>query len=330
MRKMASVQTICDKKAIDGADAIEAVKVNGWWVVAKKDEFNIGDIVVYCEIDSWIPTSIAPFLTKVGKAPKQYNNVSGERLRTVKLRGQLSQGIVFPFSILQDGQYEVGEDVSETLGIQKWEEPEYAGKRSSAKGNFPSFLIKTDQQRVQNIRDLQDHYGESFEVTIKIDGSSLTAFVNGDKEGVCSRNIELKDEEGNAFWDIAKKYTLLDRIRATGRSLAVQGELIAPNIQKNHEKRNSPEFYCFSIFDIDKQEYLLPAERVLLCSVYGIPHVKIVDKEFVLSHTVEELLDMAEGCGMFEGVQREGLVFKSNHSQFSFKAVANSYLLKKG
>jgi RNA ligase (TIGR02306 family) len=338
-RKLASVQQIAEIKEIVGADAIEAVRINGWWVVAKKNEYQVNDLVVYCEVDSWIPTTVAQFLTKPEHFPKEYNGVQGERLKTVRLRGQLSQGLVLPISTVNNddwhNQYvcspEVGFDVTEFLGIQKWEAPESAGMNSQAKGSFPSFLRKTDQERVQNlIGDIAQRKGETFEVTIKIDGSSLTAYHYNGETGVCSRNINLKEVEGNAFWDIVKKEQIIDKIVSTGRNLAIQGELVAPNIQANHEKVTKPEFHCFSVFDIDKQEYLLPAERVELCKRLNIPHVPVVDSNFVLDHTVDQLLEMAEGDGMNKGVKREGLVFKSNTSQFSFKAISNSYLLKKG
>lgn len=342
-RKMATVQQIAEVKPIDGADAIEAVRVNGWWVVTKKGEYYVNELVVFCEIDSWIPTEVAPFLTKPEHAPKEYKGVLGERLRTVKLRGQLSQGLVLPVDTVlskyneeiqsyETTEYpDVGFDVTEYLNIQKWEAPEQAGTNSQAKGSFPHFLRKTDQERVQNIDNIEQYHGHSFEITVKVDGSSLTAYHHNGENGVCSRNIDLKEVEGNAFWDIVKKEQLHEKIISTGRNLAFQGELLAPNIQKNYEKRAKPEFYCFSVFDIDSQQYLLPKERVSLCKELNIPHVKVVESNFMLKHTKDELLEMAEGVGMFDGVtKREGLVFKSNNSSFSFKVVSNSYLLKNG
>ena len=166
-------------------------------------------------------------------------------------------------------------------------------------------------------------------MTIKVDGSSITVFHFNGEMGVCSRNIELKEHEDNAFWAIARKEQLIEKLQSYGANLALQGELLAPNIQSNHEKVTKPEFHCFSVFDIDKQEYLLPQQRRELCSQLGIPHVPVVAENFILSHTVDELLTLAEGDGINPGVQREGLVFKSNTSQFSFKAVSNSYLIKK-
>ena len=329
-RKLATIRRIAEIKDIDGADAIEAVRVDGWWVVAKKGEYQVGQLAVYLEVDSWVPTSIASFLTKAGHEPKEFEGVKGERLRTVKLRGQLSQGLLLPISILPTTTViEVGNDVTDTLGIVKWERPISPQLYGQAKGSFPSFLRKTDQERVQNIgRTLESYIDQTFEVTIKLDGSSCTIFVKDEEDGVCSRNLELKQNEDNAFWRIALEYDIHKKIRAYGKNLAVQGELIAPNIQSNYEKVNKPEFYVFDVFDIDKQEYMLPKERQEFCKLLDIPHVPIVDKSLAMIDNVDKLLDMAEGDGMNKGVKREGLVFKHNNSEFSFKAISNSYLLK--
>lgn len=99
-RKLATIRRIAEVKEIVGADAIEAVRVDGWWVVVKKGEYQVGQLAVYLEVDSWVPTDIAPFLTKAGHEPKEYEGIKGERLRTVKLRGQLSQGLLLPISVI--------------------------------------------------------------------------------------------------------------------------------------------------------------------------------------------------------------------------------------
>ena len=329
-RKLATIRRITEVKSIDGAEFIEAVRVDGWWVVAKKGEFPVDSLAVYMEVDSWVPTAIAPLLTKSGHEPREFEGVKGERLRTVKLRGQLSQGLLLPISILPTTTtIEVGNDVTEILGVLKWERPISLQLAGLAKGNFPNFIHKTDQERVQNIgMQLQHYVNQTFEVTIKLDGSSCTIFSNDEEDGVCSRNLELKRDENNASWRIALEYDIHKKIRACGKNLAVQGELIAPNIQSNYEKVSRPEFYVFDILDIDKQEYMLPDERQEFCKILNIPHVPTIDKAFSMIDNVDALLDMAEGTGMNNGVKREGLVFKHNNSEFSFKAISNSYLLK--
>ena len=327
MRKLASVQRVLEKKPIVGADLVEAYRVNGWWVVDKKGAYEVGDLVVYCEVDSWIPHTLAPFLTKPGHSPREYLGVKGERLRTVKLKGQLSQGLLLP---LVEYNSEEGQDFSEILGITKWKDTRYMANMD-ARGNFPDFIPKTDQERVQNLdRTLEKYFGQSFEVTVKRDGSSLTAFVNGEESGVCSRNVNLKETEDSAFWAAANSLSLIPKILSTGRNLALQGELMSQKIQGNYEKVQGIEWNCFDIYDIDTQEYLLPKERRELCKQLRIPHIKVVEEAFVLCHNVDQLLEMAEGPGVNPGVKREGLVFKSNESVFSFKAISNSYLLKRG
>ena len=327
MRKMASVQRVLEKKSIAGADLIEAYRVNGWWVVDKKDAHEVGDLVVYCEVDSWIPHTLAPFLTKPGHYPREYLGVEGERLRTVKLKGQLSQGLLLP---LVEDNSEEGKDFSEILGITKWEDTRYMANMD-ARGNFPDFIPKTDQERVQNLdRTLEKYFGQSFEVTVKRDGSSLTAFVNGEESGVCSRNVNLKETEDSAFWAAANSLSLIPKILSTGRNLALQGELMSQKIQGNYEKVQGIEWNCFDIYDIDTQAYLLPKERRELCKQLRIPHIKVVEEDFVLCHNVDQLLEMAEGPGVNAGVKREGLVFKQNNGQFSFKAISNEYLFRKG
>ena len=350
-RKLATIRQISEVRRIPDADKICAYVVDGWTVVDSIGKYSVNDLVVFCEIDSWMPHHLAPFLTKDGKQPKEYLGIKGERLKTAKLRGQLSQGLLLPLdheanngdTILNmycdsvdaddDSDYtipEEGYDLTSLLGIVKWEDTRYMNE-SNAKGSFPSFIPKTDQERVQNIlRSIENWKGMSFEVTVKRDGSSMTAFVNGDDEGVCSRNMLLRETDSSAFWHAARSLNLLEKIRSTGRNLALQGELLSQKIQGNYEKVSSVEWNCFDIWDIDNRQYLLPRERQDLCESLGIPHIKIIDKEFILDHTVDQLLEMAEGPGVNPGVQREGLCFKSNEAAFSFKAISNSYLLKHG
>lgn len=150
MRKMATIRRIDEIRPIEGADAIECAVVGGWTVVVKRGEFQPGDTAVYCEIDSWIPHEVAPFLSK-GQEPREYNGIRGERLRTVRLRGQLSQGLLLKPADVMDAKAftlaGMGGDVSELLNIQKWEAPIPAQLAGDVKGAFPSFIPKTDQER---------------------------------------------------------------------------------------------------------------------------------------------------------------------------------------
>ena len=340
MRKLATIRKIEEIKPIPEADKICAYRVDDWWVVDTINKYQVNDLVIYCEVDSWIPHEIAPFLSK-GQEPREYNGIKGERLKTVKLKKQLSQGLLLPIDLtfFRDP----GTDVTELLGIQKWEPPIPAQLAGMMKGNFPHFIPKTDQERCQNLRKeiFEEHKDETYEVTTKLDGSSMTVYVKDGEIGVCSRNIDLKETEGNSFWKAAREQGIVDAMLAMcfqhGKEYAIQGELIGEGIQGNPEKLKGQRFYLFDIYDITEGLYLTPTERYEIFGelkyTYGadVDHVPTVDEFYRLTDkvsTIDELLDFAEGPSLNPQTKREGLVFKSLVSYFTFKAISNSYLLK--
>ena len=351
IRKLASIAEVTYIKPIEKADAIECAIVNGGWpVVVKKGEYKVGDVAIYLEIDSWVPYELAPFLSK-GKEPREYNGVKGERLRTVKLRGQISQGLLLPLNVSFNGGRSLctiglksGDNVTKTLGIQKWEAPIPAQLQGTMKGNFPHFIPKTDQERCQNLRKdiFEIHKDETYEVTTKLDGSSMTVYVKDGEVGVCSRNIDLKETEDNSFWKAARNQNIVDALLQLsikhGKEYAIQGELIGEGIQGNPEKLKGQFFYLFDIYSITDGCYLKPDERYnvsLALDDMGadFEHVPVVDENLSVTqqyHTIDELLKYAEGPSMNPETKREGLVFKSHNSDFTFKAISNSYLLKHG
>jgi len=332
MRKMATIRKIDALRPIEGADAIECAIVGGWTCVVKKGEYTAGDLAVYCEIDSFIPTAIAPFLTKPGQYAKTFEGVEGERLRTVKLRGQLSQGLLLPYAICGKICTE-GEDVSELLGITKYEAPIPAELAGEVKGMFPSVIPKTDQERIQNLSaELEEWRAEklSWEVTEKLDGSSMTVYVIDGDVGVCSRNLDLKHNIDNSLWRAAYKHELPAKLAHIGRNIAVQGELIGNGIQGNKYQMRDQDFYVYDIYDIDAGRYFTPAERLAFVTEYKLNHCPVLDT-VVLTHGVDMLLSLAEGKAVLNPKQeREGLVFKCNEKQVSFKAISNKFLLKGG
>ena len=335
MRKLATIRTIDALNPIEGADAIECATVGGWKVVVKKGEFNVGDHAVYCEIDSWIPTELAPFLSK-GKEPRVFEGIKGERLRTVKLRGQLSQGLLLNLdsAIPQTNSFAEGDDVSELLNIVKWEMPMNAQLAGMARGNFPSVIPKTDQERVQNLKKEIAGAAETalqFEITEKLEGSSMTVYqIKGDF-GVCSRNLDLKETEGNTFWQVARRDGIEAEMQAVDEhwDFAIQGELIGPGIQGNIYKLNQPEFRVFDVYDISNGCYLKPAARRALIQRMALQHVPFisVDKDLGVG-SIDEILQWAEDISLLNpAVQREGIVFKEVNGGMTFKAISNKYLL---
>ena len=342
MRKLATIRKIDLIRPIPDADAIECAVVGGWTVVIKKGDFKAGDLAIYCEIDSWIPHALAPFLSK-GKEPRVFDGIVGERLRTMKLRGQLSQGLLLPLIIKMGGNFlpttrrivSEGEDVSEALGIVKYEAPVPACLAGKARGMFPSFIPRTDQERIQNLTTEHAEWvtaGLTWELTEKLDGSSMTVYVNERDHGVCSRNLNLYDTEGNTLWQVAHRDQILTAIQDSQRNLAIQGELIGEGIQGNHYKIKGQSFYVFDIYDIDKGLYLTPEERRDFCEFHELLHVPVIvdDKDLGIG-TVEELLSWANDKSRLNSqADREGLVFKCNERQISFKTISNKYLLKHG
>ena len=342
-RKLARIAEITDIRPIPDADTIEcAVVDNGWNVVVKKGEYNKGDIAIYCEVDSWIPHDLAPFLSK-GHEPRVYNEVKGERLRTVKLRGQISQGLILPTTILDEkglwplAGNPVGHNLTKPLGIQKWEPPIPAEIAGNVEGPFPSFIPKTDQERCQNLHDeiFTEHYDENYEVTVKLDGTSCTIYYKDGEVGVCGRNWDLKETESNTLWKCAHSQGFVESLKKLGRNLAIQGEVIGEGIQKNQEKIKGQMFYVFDIYDIDAGRYLNADERYSVCVdqligaySFHVPVIGVHKLSDLNINTIDDLLAYADGPSMNVNAKREGVVFKSLDSDFTFKAISNKWLLK--
>jgi RNA ligase (TIGR02306 family) len=337
MRKLASIQQIIDIQPIPNADAIEVVTINGWKVVSKKGEFKIGDRCIYFEIDSFLP--IKPEFEFLRKScyRKLVDGSEGFRLRTVKLRGQVSQGLALPLPMFGDFEsLELGSDLSEYLRVIKYDPPMPAELNGIAKGNFPSFIQKTDQERIQNLwSEYKEKYNDvEFEVTLKLDGTSCTFYHNNGEVGVCSRNLELQLNPDNTHGKIEAKHNIFEKLKKSGRNIALQGEIIGEGIQGNPEKIFGQCFMLFDIWDIDKDHYLTADERVRLLNELEIEediHIYITHfKKLSEFNSLDEILKFAEGKSLKAEI-REGLVFKSkeriNGKIISFKAISNQFLL---
>jgi RNA ligase (TIGR02306 family) len=333
-RKLASIQKIVSISPIEGADAIEVARVLNWDIVVKKGEFSVGALATYFEIDSWVPDALAPFLSK-GKIPREYNGVPGERLKTIRLRGQISQGLLLPLSVCVDkagcwSPLSEGDDVTEWLGIQKWEAPVSAQLAGMARGNFPSVIMKTDAERYQNLpKDIENWRtaGVQFEVSMKLDGSSFTiANIDGEVV-VCSRNINLKlDQEGNLFVDTAKKLGLIEKM-ANYPNIAIQGEIMGPGVQKNQEKLTEHQLFVFEAQQVGQMKYLSTDERYALVTELGLLHAPILHKAVTLDELGADFQQIATGLSIVAPM-REGVVFKSLDGRIKFKAISNQWLLK--
>lgn len=346
IRKLATIRKISEINAIEGADAIEVATVDGWKVVVKKGEFKVDDFVIFCEIDSWIPHELAPFLSK-GKEPREYNGVKGEKLRTVKLRGQISQGLILPFTAsiaikigagpgAKFSDYE-GVDVTEILGIQRWAFPSLRVVAGKVKGNFPSVIPKTDQERIQNIRH-NDFFLDEWEITEKLEGSPMTCYLIDGQFGVCSRNIDLERDENNSFWKVAIEQDIENKMRSTGMdNFTIQGELVGPGVQGNIYNLDKLDYFVYDVYNIQGNEkyglksesYLDARRRWVIVNNMGLKNVPVLDVLFEIDYVSKNyLLKMAEGKSVLYDTEREGIVFKSRGDpNKSFKVISNKYLL---
>ena len=344
-RNLATIRRIKEIKPIEGADAIELAVVDGWQVVvAKNVGHQVGDLVVYCEIDSFLP--IEPEFEFLRKSSyKKMGDQEGFRLKTIKLRGQISQGLILPYSVIPIAQFATaadlpeGMDVSEMLGIVKYEPPIPAQLAGRVKGTFPSFLRKTDEERIQN---LEKEYTEwtlsskhQFYATEKLDGSSFTCYIKNGEFGVCSRNMDLLETEDNTFWAVARSLDLENKLKSLGKNICFQGEMVGSGIQGNHYNMKDQTVFFYNIFLIDEREYVgydefrnMLFDLDLACvPVLSYPFNFPADSVAALP-TVSALLRSAEGKSVLnDKVEREGLVIRSMDRTISFKAISNKFLL---
>lgn len=365
-RKLATIREVSGVTPIGGADFIVSYQIDGWSVTDKKGAYSVGDNVVYLEVDSFVPHDLAPFLAQ-GKEPSNFNGVEGTRLRTKKMKGVYSQGLILPLSVMGDEYYkdrsarglsncwvkqvngktvganaEVGSDVTAYLGIQKWEAPENKFVAGNQKGNFPSFIPKTDQERIQNVKkELAKRLNEkgciTFQVTEKLHGSSMTIFNKSGEFGVCSRNYELKLDDESSFTKCVAAHNLKDKLlNQQGEypyEIAIQGELCGSGMNGNQYGINGYKFYVFDVFSIVNGKYLETFDAFGICKILGLDHVPVVDFKTIHNGTdldgwIKEQIAGADGGSVLNNSRREGLVYKDISSDFSFKVISNAWLLK--
>lgn len=330
-RKLATIDTISDLRQIPGADAIECATVRGWNVVVKKDEFKVGDQCVYIEIDSLLPLDNPHF----GFLRRRGDDKSTQfRLRTVKLRGQISQGIAFPVSILNNETPQNGDDVTQSLGITKYEPYTPVVLSGIVKGNFPSFIPKTGEDRIQNVYGrIQKYSNHIFYMTEKLDGTSATFYHNYGKFGVCSRNLELQNDDNNLYWKMARELDLERTLPGTRMNIAIQGEIIGPGVQKNRLHRENVEFYAFRAYDIDNNKALGFDEFISVTDALCINRVPILGVDLYAERSRYELIALAVRNSVLSTKDKaEGIVFRTINQEpyISFKSINNEYLLKHG
>ena len=352
MRQLATIREVAEIRPIEGADRIVVARVDGWECVVQKDEFRVGDYVVYVEVDSIVPA----------RPEFEFLRDRKFRVRTIKLRGQVSQGLVLPLSILPSGtKSNLGADVTDALGITKYDpqaqqeamlaQPKKPRSKlvqflmrfkwfrllfmkPKRKGGFPDWIAKTDETRVQNLTTLYDierKKGTEFSVTEKMDGQSATYFLHRISKrkfefGVCSRNIRLGTPDNSSYWTVAQKYDIekcLKQLIGDHNTVVLQGEICGTGIQGNKYHISGYELFVF--YPNQKCSTLQIAELV---EPLGLKTVPMLAEGVVLPGTISEVVEYSKGNSVVrKGQKREGVVMRNQQNNISFKVINPDFLL---
>lgn len=363
MRKLATVRRISEIKPIDGADKIEVAVVDGWeCVISKNDAFKAGDLVVYIEVDSIVPE----------RPEFEFLRDRKFRVRTIKLRKQISQGLIVHLDILPERIAKKAKedmDVTDVLGIKKYDpqaEKEISDTMSSLKksknpfirflmrfkifrkfyikpnkSNFPSWIKKTDEERVQNLSRKYEEWKNSgirFSVTEKIDGCSATYFVDKTSEktdfGVCSRNLRIEKDNGGHYWKIAKDFdiksvleSLCDKLNV--KRIVLQGEILGEGIQGNKYNISGFDFYAYNLIADGKKFETSEISNIL--NEYKIKTVSILYSDTILPETIKDIVELSSGKAILNNkIEREGVVCRNTENDISFKVINPRFLLQNG
>ena len=395
-RELAYIVAIDEIRPIPNYDRVEHARVGGWWIIVKKDEFKVGDLAVYIEVDSKVPE----------KEPFMFLEKKHFKVKTIKMCKVLSQGLLihpkeFGWKIINqndkvvitgkglDDYATVGTFLTKELGITYATEEDnkrkansvdkykkmaqrrpkifrqpwarwmmkrewgkkvmffFFGKKKDKKGSWPSWVKKTDEERVQNMTWILEDKTPWY-ATEKIDGTSTTFTMKGFGRKrefyICSRNVVFDKPDKACFYDtnvyleMAAKYNieevladLLDTFKDVFEYVTIQGETYGAGVQKRDYGIDYHDFMAFNLivgYKDGRVKRYNPKEMTIMLSKYNIPCVPIVSQDFILPDSVEELLDIATDKSAIDGGMREGLVFRSEDGVQSFKAVSNEFLLK--
>jgi RNA ligase (TIGR02306 family) len=362
MRKLVTRRIVNEILPIPNSDNLEHAVTGGWKVVVKKNEFKAGDPCWYIEIDAFLPDGNPAWQFLVDKQPMTMNDRKGHRLRTVKLRGAISQGLVLSVDALNSEGHEL-EDYAEFFGVVLYEPPIPTQLAGQIAGPWPSNVPHTDQERSANLVDqIFSPAGleRPYLVTIKLDGTSMTvfSFINESGEfdvGVCSRRMNLKvSEDSNntlvkLYLNSGIREYLESEYKQVSHLLAIQGELMGPGIQGNRENLKEHHLFVYDIWNITEQRYendnimtevlnLYTGLKTNLvhkvpkhpCHTY-VDDYKTLPELGITNH--DELMKFAAGPSL-NNQTREGLVFKSyygnrfmHHERFTFKCISEDFLL---
>lgn len=323
MDSLAYLGMIVDLDAIENADNLELATANckaggKWKSVVRKGDFKIGD---RCNV--YLPDSILP-----NKEEFNFMADRGHRVRQIRLRGCPSECLIMPYEY----GVNVGDDITADAGVTKYEKLLPTQMAGVAKGSFPSFLQRTDEENFQKVPHIVEYLvGRKYYATEKADGTSCTVFFNGDRFGVCSRSLELRDSEGSTYWDVAKRYNLQEKLPKMGE-YAIQFEICGPGIQSNPMGLRQKEARVFDVFDIRERRYMGWRDIEKFCADISIPTVRLYSYGYAFAMNHDDLQKWVEDK-VYEcnGKPVEGAVFRTIEPEYcgqkrvSFKVVNLKY-----
>jgi RNA ligase (TIGR02306 family) len=342
-RALATIATITDIAPIDGADSIERARVRGWDVVVGRGQHAPGDEVIYIEVDSFLPLSDPRFAFLAPRGARtDPHGVDGHVVKTAKLRGQYSQGIVFELQDFPEAaEAAIGDDITARLGITKWDPPLPSELIAQARGWLPSWISASSEVRVQNFAELlsisnQSATDSNWLATEKIDGMSMTVWSDHGDRGVAGRNVDFLEAGDNMFWQTAKRLELHSLIETEWdyRRVAIQGELFGPNIIKNSLQVNTVTFAAFTLYvdGVELPRILWPDWLLDIATpTYNMDLPSTVDSAIAQVDGLKSLINPAR--------RAEGIVWRDrNHStatlpdgrtaRASIKVISQAYLMK--
>lgn len=393
-RELVYAVRVTDITPIEGADKVELAHVNGWHVMVRKDTYKVGDLAIYFEIDSKVPaTEPFEFLSKYKYHVKTQRFLRGQVLSqglimtpeelglkdvnegdflTEKLgvtyyepednvrkadNKKLAEMKVDKFMIKWAKKHKLLSKIKFIYNLRKklWLK-HYFKNQQKKKRDWPSWVVKTDEERCQNLPKLFINNDKLYIATEKIDGTSTTftmqqALKKKRKSYVCSRNVVFntpekndrcfyKDTDGNVYLEMFEKYDIdkvlnyiLDK-HPDYEFITIQGETYGGTIQKRNygpEHRLAIFNYIYKVNGkapvrlnpVQMKDEINSINESIGTNLEIVP---ILDTEFKLPNTCEELLELAEGNSEIDGKPREGIVFRDNKGEESFKAVSNKFL----
>ena len=332
MRSLVTIQTVKAISPIPDSDFLEVAHVMGWQCVVKKEEFQEGSLGVYYEVDSFLPVDERYEFLRASSYRDNADNGQGFRIKTMRMRGQLSQGLLLPLHKFPELAGCTEGDVTEKLNVKKWYIPETANAGGTIIGERPNGIPASDEIRIQSAPELLEQLkGNPYYITTKMDGTSCIVYYIDGKIGCCSRNKEIKDEQNALYWLPVYKYALKEKFAKLpgAKNIVLTGELCGPGIQKNRLRLAEIEWYVFDVKDWDTNKYLSYDEAVKICAELELQTVPLEERGSQFDYSLDTLLEKAQGKYP-SGLDKEGIVVRHSESPkaVSFKVLNNDALLK--